>query len=216
MCQEEQNKEITSPIKFRVNIQSDILGLVERVNERESAMPVTRNLRQPGGDAVLKWHKIQLTTGEEESVIARLTVHTISGATFRRLNVSLDDLGESCENGDVMFNLATVHHLASGVNFLQVRELIVLPKFQGQGLGSWLLKEGPEIVAEFLGQAFSYIVFPVEPCIFHSEFLTNQALANDFARERFVQERAKQLVKMLKSAGYHRIPDDPKIFEKMF
>lgn len=216
MCQEEQNKEIKSPIKFRVNIQSDILGLVERVNVRESAMPVTRNLRQPGGDAVLKWHKIQLTTGEDERVIARLTAHTVNGTTFRRLHVSAEDFAESAENGDFVMNEVSIRHLVAGTNFLQIRELYVLPAFQGQGLGSWLLREGPEILAEFLSQTFSYIVFPVQPCIFQSEFLANQALSNDFARERFAQDREKQLVKMLKAAGYYSIPYEKKVFEKMF
>lgn len=217
MCSKKESKtESKSPFKFRVNIQSDILGLIERVNEREIAIPVTRNLRQPGGDSVLKWHKIQMIEDEEKRVIARFIAHTVNGTTFRRLGVSAEDFAESADDGDFEMNEASIRHLVAGTNFLQVRELYVLPAFQGQGLGSWLLHEGPEILAEFLSQTFSYIIFPVQPCIFQSEFLENQALTNDFARERFAQERAKQLTKMLKADGYRHVPYEPKVYEKMF
>lgn len=217
MCSKKESKtENKSPLKFRVNIQSDIVGVVERVNEREIAIPVTRNLRQPGGDAVLKWHMIQLIEDEEKRVVARFIAHTVNGTTFRRLGVSAEDFAESADDGDFEMNEASIRHLVAGTNFLQIRELYVLPAFQGQGLGSWLLREGPEILAEFLSQTFSYIVFPVQACIFQSEFLANQALSNDFARERFAQDREKQLVKMLKAAGYYSIPYEKKVFEKMF
>ena len=216
MCKADEKTTDESSIKFRIHIQSDIVDVVKHVNEREIAIPVTRNLRQPDGEAVFKQHRIQLTLGKEERVIANWTAHTVNGTTFWRRGIDVDKLAASCEDTDFYVSQTAMQHLADGADFLQVCDLFVLPAFQGKGLASWLLREGPEIISEFLNQTFSYIVFPVKPSVFRSEFASNRALENEFARERFLREREKQVQKMLKSAGYHSIPKEPDIWEKLF
>jgi GNAT superfamily N-acetyltransferase len=187
-------------LKFMVRVSSDTKEAVDLVNQSDVGISVHGYLRPSPHDCYIKEFCVYAVTGEKETIIGSCKGYFVNGKAMAQNGAFLEEVCDDLLPAETYFEAHDRDYMKEGISFIQISDVHVLPKYQGQGLGTWFLREAPDIAALYLGFSFDFVFVPFGPSLFESE---RKALnGNELREHRLLSERKKIVMKILNKLGY--------------
>lgn len=185
---------------FRIRITSDIEDALHLVNTEEVELSQKQKFRLSEQDSYVKKVRVMLVAGTNDHVIASCTAHFVNGALLRRRMLVPQEPAEEIAPSELFLAERHVNYIVDGINFVQLSDLYVLPEYQGQGLATWLVAETPELLEEFFGLTFQYVIAPLSADVFKSELASIGK--SEFKKTLFLRKRKHTVSDILRKLGY--------------
>lgn len=186
--------------RFKLRISSDVGDAVRLVNDSRRGIPKGSRIRLSETDSFMKKVRIMLVAGKDDRVAASCTAIFVNGGLLRRRGIVPSGVLVELLPSEGFFLSVSHDYVTEGINFVQLTDIYVLPEYQGIGLAEWITSEAPELLSEFFGFSFSYVIVPFEPSLFKSEA---KVLGNDKdATDAFLRKRRAVMASILGKLGY--------------
>jgi len=185
---------------FRIRITSDIEDALHLVNTEKVELSQKQKFRLSEQDSYVKKVRVMLITGENDRVIASCTAYFVNGALLRRRMLVPKEPAKEIASSESFLAARHANYIVDGINFVQLSDLYVLPEYQRQGLATWLVAETPELLEEFFGLTFQYVLAPLSADVFKSELASIGR--SEFKKARFLKNRRHTVSDILRKLGY--------------